>query len=133
MDARGRTGGRRGIPTDGAKYLVRALRSSHSADLRVTLRLTGGRTPNRREIDHAFLQRAQVIAQTCDRGLAIWPECRDRRFDRLRSAMRQAEPDRHYVTPHKGRSVARTPVTQLRYGAGVIECLERHFGGMVIR
>src|SRR6056297_1282182 len=31
------------------------------------------------------------------------------------------------------RSVVRTPVPQLPYGAGVIECLERHLGGVVIR
>lgn len=41
--------------------------------------------------------------------------------------------DRDYRALRWGRSVARTPVAQLRYGAGVIECLERHPGGVVIR
>ena len=44
-DPQRRTGGRRGIPQPNRYHLVRALRSSHSADLRVTLRLTGRRKP----------------------------------------------------------------------------------------
>ncbi len=40
MDARGRTGERRGIPHASEYVLVRALYESQSADLRVTVRLT---------------------------------------------------------------------------------------------